>query len=110
MQKSQHTPDEDPPQDPAGEILHSGETEETLEDEIEGEELSDTNNPADDNIPLRIEEESKSGRFKRVGEFVSVVQPSDRTRRVQDRVQGAGRRHGEGSGVECDQCRETAKR
>jgi hypothetical protein len=53
-------------QDQVVEVLNSGETEETLEDEIEGEELSDTNNVIEDNIPLRIEEESKNGRFKRV--------------------------------------------
>lgn len=72
MQKLQNNPfhpenDEEAPQhDQAGEILNSGETEETLEDEIEGEELSDTNNLVEDNTPLRIEEECKSGRFKRV--------------------------------------------
>jgi len=66
--------DEEPThQDQAIEILNSGETEETLEDEIEGEELSDTNNIIEDNIPLRIEEESKNGRFKRVRDLVLTL-------------------------------------
>ena len=46
------------------------ETEENLEDEIEGDEYPDAANPAQDGrVPLRIEEEGKNGRFKRVYGF-----------------------------------------
>ena len=48
------------------ETQFSVETEETLEDEIEGEEFPDAVNPGDGRAPLRIEEECKNGRFKRV--------------------------------------------
>ncbi len=79
MRKSSEIPPPDPrrpsedetaaPQSQTGETQFSVETEETLEDEIDGDEPIDYTNPIDGKAPLRIEEECKNGRFKRV--FVS---------------------------------------
>ncbi len=64
------------------ETQFSVETEEAFESE--DEELSDTANQSQDGrVPLRIEEECKTGRFKRVHDFrYPIVQPSDWSRHV----------------------------